>query len=116
MKSQHWTLTVALCLALTGGSAGEAFAQAKKGKKAAAKDAKAAAGAAAAGKKKDGERQGPASLREIPKLEDATREAMADKKRDETIENIKRIIPKIEDGSPAKADLLYQLSEFYWEK
>ncbi len=29
---------------------------------------------------------------------------------------MKKIIPKIEDGSPQKADLLFQLSERYWEK
>ena len=29
---------------------------------------------------------------------------------------LKRIIPKIEDGSPQKAELLFQLSELYWEK
>ncbi len=117
MKSLHRILAVALCLGVVAGSAGEAFAQAKKSKKGAAKDAAAKNAPAAPGaKKKEEERQGPASLKEIPKLEDATREAMADKKRDETIENLKRIIPKIEDGSPQKAELLYQLSELYWEK
>ncbi|MBL9039554.1 MAG: tetratricopeptide repeat protein, partial [Archangium sp.] len=89
-----------------------------QGKKAAPKaDPKAAAGAKAAAKKPD-DRKGPAKLdgKETPKLEDVQREAIADKKRDESIESLKKIIPKIEDGNPQKADMLFQLSELYWEK
>lgn len=80
----------------------------------AAKDAKATADA----KKKPEERKGPAKFdgRDTPKLEDVEKEAVADKKRDEQIEAAKKIIPKIEDGNPTKADLLFQLSELYWEK
>lgn len=97
-----------------------ALAQAKKkaDPKAAAKDAKADPKATAA--KKPEERQGPAKLDGKDasglKQEDVEREATADKKRDEQIEAAKKIIPKIEDGNPQKADLLFQLSELYWEK
>lgn len=75
------------------------------------KDAKADA-------KKPEERKGPAKLdgREQPKIEDVEKEAVADKKRDEQIDSAKKIIPKIEDGNPQKADLLFQLGELYWEK
>lgn len=69
-------------------------------------------------KKKPEERKGPAKLeaRESPKMEDLEREAVADKKRDESIESLKKIIPRIEEGNPQKADMYFQLSEFYWEK
>ncbi len=80
-------------------------------------DPKAAAAKAAAAKKPE-ERKGPAKLdgKEAVRPEDVEREATADKKRDEQIEAAKKIIPKIEDGNPQKADLLFQLSELYWEK
>ncbi len=115
MRSLARIITVALCLSV---GVGQAFGQAKKAKRGAkgAAAQPAAAPAAAAGKKKEDERKGPANLREVPKLEDATREAMAEKKRDEMIAQLKGIIPTIEDGSPQKAELLYQLSESYWEK
>src|SRR5438067_10459614 len=61
-------------------------------------------------------RKGPAKFKDMPKLEDVEREEIADQKRDESIESLKKIIPKIEDGSPQKAELLFQLSELYWEK
>ena len=114
---------VTILAVAAGLSASPAAAQAKK--KADAKaapvgkvDPKAAAAAKAAAAKKPEERKGPAKLdgRETPKLEDVEREATADKKRDEQIEAAKKIIPKIEDGNPQKADLLFQLSELYWEK
>ncbi len=84
-------------------------------------DSKAAAAKAAEAKavvKKPEERKGPAKLeaRESTKVEDVERDAAADKKRDEQVEAAKKIIPKIEDGNPQKADLLFQLSELYWEK
>ncbi|MFO0598998.1 MAG: tetratricopeptide repeat protein [Myxococcaceae bacterium] len=64
------------------------------------------------------ERKGPAKLdgKEAVNAADVEKEAVADKKRDEQIEAAKKIIPKIEDGNPTKADLLFQLSELYWEK
>lgn len=105
-----------------GLSSGPAAAQAKKkaDPKAAPKDAKAAPGKVdpKAAAKKPEERKGPAKLdgTENLKAEDLEREAFIDKKRDEQIESVKKIIPKIEDGNPQKADLLFQLSEVYWEK
>ncbi|MBL8920649.1 MAG: tetratricopeptide repeat protein [Myxococcaceae bacterium] len=68
--------------------------------------------------KKPEERKGPARFdaQGQPKAEDIEKEAVADKKRDEQIESAKKIIPKIEDGNPQKADLLFQLGELYWEK
>ncbi|MDP1824513.1 MAG: tetratricopeptide repeat protein [Archangium sp.] len=113
---------VTILAVAAGLAASPAAAQAKKKadpKAAAGKpDPKAAAAAKAAAAKKPEERKGPAKLdgREAPKLEDVVKEATADKKRDEQIEAAKKIIPKIEDGNPQKADLLFQLSELYWEK
>jgi hypothetical protein len=105
-----------------GLSSSPAAAQAKKkaDPRAAPKDAKAAPGKVdpKAAAKKPEERKGPAKLdgTENLKAEDLEREAFIDKKRDEQIESVKKIIPKIEDGNPQKADLLFQLSEVYWEK
>jgi tetratricopeptide (TPR) repeat protein len=112
---------VTILAVAAGLAASPAAAQARKKtdpKAAAGKaDPKAAAAAKAAAKKPE-ERKGPAKLdgREAVKLEDVVKEATADKKRDEQIEAAKKIIPKIEDGNPQKADLLFQLSELYWEK
>ncbi|HYH95459.1 tetratricopeptide repeat protein [Hyalangium sp.] len=60
----------------------------------------------------------PASSKfaELPRIADSKKDALADKKRDEAIEGFKRLIPKIQDGTSRKADLLYRLSELYWEK
>jgi tetratricopeptide (TPR) repeat protein len=58
----------------------------------------------------------PAKYTETPRIADGQRDALADKKRDEAIEGFKRLIPKLQDGTPRKADLLYRLSELYWEK
>ncbi len=117
MKLAVRILTV---LAVSAGLiASPAVAQAKKkaDPKAGPAATKAADAKAAAAKKPE-ERKGPAKLdgREQPKIEDVEKEANADKKRDEQIEAAKKIIPKIEDGNPTKADLLFQLSELYWEK
>ncbi len=74
---------------------------------------------AAEAKKDPEERKGPAAMQPSgPNVKDfdETKAAAADKKRDEAIEALKRIIPRIEDGSPQKADLLFQLAELYWEK
>ncbi|MBK7858782.1 MAG: tetratricopeptide repeat protein [Archangiaceae bacterium] len=81
-------------------------------------------GAPAAEKKKEEKkpasreevRKGPAKFKDLPKLEDVERERIADQKRDESIESLKKIIPKIDEGSPQKAELYFQLSELYWEK
>ena len=48
--------------------------------------------------------------------EEIDREAKADAKRDEQIEALKRVIPHAEEGTPQKAEMLFQLSELYWEK
>jgi tetratricopeptide (TPR) repeat protein len=110
---------------VVGLSAAPAAAQAKKkaDPKAAKADPKAAPKLTptAAAAKKDAERQGPAKLDSkgggvAPNKDDVAKDATADKKRDEQIEAAKKIIPKIEDGNPQKADLLFQLSELYWEK
>ncbi|WP_224248967.1 tetratricopeptide repeat protein [Hyalangium gracile] len=53
---------------------------------------------------------------DLPRIADSKKDALADKKRDEAIEGFKRLIPKIQDGTSRKADLLYRLSELYWEK
>jgi tetratricopeptide (TPR) repeat protein len=79
------------------------------------------AGSASPSAKKVPERKTPAAFagsagRELPRLEDAARNAIVEKKRDEEIESLKRIIPKFPDGSPQKAELLYNLAELYWEK
>ncbi|MHB1846826.1 MAG: tetratricopeptide repeat protein, partial [Deltaproteobacteria bacterium] len=58
-------------------------------------------------------RMGPARYQSA--MTASERDAKADEKRDEEIEEIKKIIPKIQDG-PQKADLLFQLSELWWEK
>lgn len=49
-------------------------------------------------------------------LADDVRFKMADQKRDEAIEQLKQMLPGFDDSSPEKPDLLFQLSEFYWEK
>ncbi|WP_205507674.1 tetratricopeptide repeat protein [Myxococcus vastator] len=96
------------------------------GKKKAAKaqaDRKAAQKAPPPGVAPEDVRQGPARVRpaaakfaELPRIPDARRDALADKKRDEAIAAFKRLIPKLRDGNPQKAELLYRLSELYWEK
>ncbi len=112
-------LSVVFALLLSG----NAFAQAAAKKKDAKKGAPGAAAAApmsTADKKAEErkkERRGPAALKDsLPKLEDAEKDAIVDQKRESQIDSLKRIIPKIEEGSPQKADLLFQLSELYWEK
>ncbi len=47
-------------------------------------------------------------------IDDAAFDEAADKKRDEQIEQLKKILPKIQ--GPQKADLLFQLAERWWEK
>lgn len=59
-------------------------------------------------------RQGPAKFR--LGLSPKARDALADRKRDEVIADLRRIAAKFDDASPQKPDLLLQLSEFYWEK
>ncbi|WP_342374195.1 tetratricopeptide repeat protein [Myxococcus stipitatus] len=68
-------------------------------------------------------RRGPARVKpatakfaDVPRIADSRKNALADKKRDEAIEAFKRLIPKLQDGNPQKAEMLYRLSELYWEK
>jgi len=127
-------LVVGLALTSSGVGVAEAAAPSKKAKKpsAAAKAAPGAKPSSASKAKppaisgltdeKEG-RKGPARVSpanskfsELPRIADEKKDALADKKRDEAIEGFKRLIPKIQDGTSRKADLLYRLSELYWEK
>ncbi len=57
---------------------------------------------------------GPAKLR-IPRNDkDFDHSAKADKKRDEVIKDIKKILPTMH--GPQKAELIFRLAEMYWEK
>ncbi|MBN1210199.1 MAG: tetratricopeptide repeat protein [Myxococcaceae bacterium] len=110
---------LAVGVALTASGVGEAAPL----KKAAAKKPPAAARAAPGAPEEKARRQGPARVRpasakfaELPRIADSRKDALADKKRDEAIEGFKRLIPKLQDGTSRKADLLYRLSELYWEK
>jgi tetratricopeptide (TPR) repeat protein len=119
---------LAVSVALTASGVGEAAPSKKAGAKkppAAAKAAKAAPAAKPSflAEPEGEKRQGPARSRpanakfsELPRIADEKKDALADKKRDEAIEGFKRLIPKIQDGTSRKADLLYRLSELYWEK
>lgn len=115
MKSlaARWSLTLSVALALSLPAVAQKKAEKKKAAPAAAEAKK---DSTKADSKKEEVRRGPAQFKEVPKLEDVERDRIADQKRDETIESLKKIIPKIEDGSPQKAELLFQLSELYWEK
>lgn len=127
---------LAVGVALTASGVGEAAASKRAAKKPPAAAAKAAAKKSTADKGSEpsplaipGEpeerdrRNGPARVSpaagkfaDLPRIADSKRDALADKKRDEAIEGFKRLIPKIQDGTSRKADLLYRLSELYWEK
>ncbi|WP_224366648.1 tetratricopeptide repeat protein [Hyalangium versicolor] len=134
---------LAVGVALTASGVGEAAAPRKAAKKPPAAAAKAKAGSKAGASKEatakeatakapsaiPGEpeekerRNGPARVSpasakfaDLPRIADSKKDALADKKRDEAIEGFKRLIPKIQDGTSRKADLLYRLSELYWEK
>jgi len=107
-----------------------AAAPAKKaaGKKADTKDPRrkpSAADAAAATKKleetlkkneapEEQTRLAPASL-DVPAGKEVTKDALADRRRDEAIEQIRKILPKQKNPS-IQADLLFQLAELWWEK
>ena len=62
------------------------------------------------------ERLGWAFAQARVSLDEAPRDALTAQKRDETIEQLERIVAKIDDRSGPKAELLYQLSELYVEK
>ncbi|WP_434390129.1 tetratricopeptide repeat protein [Melittangium boletus] len=61
-------------------------------------------------------RMSPAAMRDAPRIADDQKDALADRKRDEALEGFKRLIPKLQAGSPRKADMLYRLAELNWEK
>ena len=61
-------------------------------------------------------RMSPAAMGQAPRIADSQKDALADKKRDEAIAGFERLIPKLQENSPRKADLLYRLAELYWEK
>ncbi|MBF5044028.1 tetratricopeptide repeat protein [Aggregicoccus sp. 17bor-14] len=125
---------LAVGVALAAGGVGEAEAQQRRAKKPAAAAAKESAAKETASKPAKAkapkapavpeapERQGPARMvsntkfGEIPRIEDAKRGALADRKRDEAIEGLKRLVAKLEPGSPARAAMIYHLSELYLEK
>jgi TolA-binding protein len=58
----------------------------------------------------------PAALDDAPAPEDREREARADRKRDESIEALKRLLARLEEDAPQKADLYFELAELTWEK
>jgi TolA-binding protein len=71
------------------------------------------------------ERQGPARMGparmgpgedNTPRIAEGQKDELADRKRDEAIEGFKRLIPKLQEGSHRRADMLYRLAELYWEK
>src|SRR5437764_3447001 len=59
--------------------------------------------------------KGPARFRAPTSEEEVQRDAAADRKRDELIQDLQTIIPKIPEGEK-KADLYFQLAELWWEK
>jgi tetratricopeptide (TPR) repeat protein len=68
-------------------------------------------------------RSGPARVKpavakfaDVPRIADSKKDALADKKRDEAIEALKRLVTKMHDSNLQKADMLSHLSELYWEK
>lgn len=108
-------LICTLSFAIVTASAGAVSAAAKKKEKPAA-GAKGAAAKGSSSKKSQPAKEEPKGpARFAPAMnEDVELDAKADKKRDEQIEQLKRIIPKVQGA--AKADLLFQLAELWWEK
>lgn len=56
------------------------------------------------------------SARPLPTASELAQAEADEAKANGQIESLKKIIPKIEDGNPQKAELLFQLSELYWEQ
>ena len=96
MKSFRRVYVLPIALVFASLALDDAHAQAKKGAKKAAPKADQKVAPAKGEQTKPGakkeERQGPASFKDVPKLEDAEKEAIADRKRDEAIESLKKII------------------------
>ncbi len=63
-------------------------------------------------------RRGPATVdfRAGSRPAEAARETAADQKRETQIDAAKRLVPRLQEGSPQKAELLFQLAELYWER
>jgi TolA-binding protein len=61
------------------------------------------------------EREGPAKI-PAPPAGDMAMEEQADRKRDEEIEQLRKIIPKIPRENSQRADLLFRLAERWYEK
>ncbi len=61
------------------------------------------------------ERKAPASFGWTQRTEGVDMDSRADKKRDEAIEKLKKLLPTVQDG-PQKAELIFRLSEMYWAK
>ncbi|MET0406493.1 MAG: tetratricopeptide repeat protein, partial [Cystobacter sp.] len=61
-------------------------------------------------------RMSPAAMANAPRIADEKKDALADAKRDEALEGFKRLIPKLQEGSHRRADMLYRMGELYWEK
>ncbi|KFA92321.1 tetratricopeptide repeat protein [Archangium violaceum] len=125
---------LAVGVALTAGGAGEAAQRSGKSSQAARKQVSSKQGPSkekevsakgATSQEKEPERQGPARMGparmgpgsdNTPRIADARKDGLADRKRDEAIEGFKRLIPKLQEGSHRRADMLYRLAELYWEK
>ena len=60
-------------------------------------------------------RKGPANFKAPTSKDDVARDLATERKRDELIDELKTIIPKISEGEQ-KADLYFQLAELWWEK
>lgn len=60
------------------------------------------------------ERKGPAAFNQGFVFEESDKDAKADRKRDDQIEQIKRIVPKATGAD--KAELLFRLAELWWAK
>ncbi|MEO0814785.1 MAG: hypothetical protein AAFY60_18120, partial [Myxococcota bacterium] len=115
---------LALCAALSVGVAtltegvslwtgNVAFAQ-KKAKRRKARKARKVKKPAAQPAEAD-ERESAARFQWTERPTEADMDERADRKRDEAIAKLKRLIPTIDDG-PQKADLYFRLSEMYWAK
>lgn len=62
------------------------------------------------------DKAGPARVKAPTSEDEVARDEAASQKRDQLIGDLKKIIPKIQDAAPQKADLIFQLAELYWEK
>ncbi|MFL5311488.1 MAG: tetratricopeptide repeat protein [Myxococcales bacterium] len=61
------------------------------------------------------QRAAAAEAAPAPAVDDAAHDAAIDRKRDEMIAQLQRILPKLDEGT-RKAELSFQLAELWWEK